>query len=75
MQVRQSQAKPVADALHIWLTLHRQKVPDGSATAKAIDYSLKRWSALTRYLDDAMLSAPDRSAIDMGLLRVQAVRA
>jgi transposase len=27
-------------------------VPDGSATAKAIDYSLRRWEALTRYLDD-----------------------
>jgi hypothetical protein len=27
-------------------------VPDGSATARAIDYSLKRWAALTRYLDD-----------------------
>jgi len=27
-------------------------VPDGSATAKAIDYSLKRWKALTRYIDD-----------------------
>ena len=33
----------------------RQKVPDGSATAKAIDYSLKRWAALTRYLDDGDL--------------------
>lgn len=55
LQARQSQAKPVADALHIWLTLHRQKVPDGSATGKAIAYSLKRWPALTRYLDDAML--------------------
>ena len=31
---------------------HRQKVPDGSGTAKALDYSLKRWEALTRYLDD-----------------------
>lgn len=29
----------------------------GSATAKAIDYSLNRWSALTRYLDDPMLPA------------------
>lgn len=55
LQARQIQAKPVADALHRWLTLHRQKVPDGSATTKAIDYSLKRWAALTRYLDDAML--------------------
>ena len=30
-------------------------MPDGSATAKAIDYSLKRWSALIRYLDDGNL--------------------
>ena len=32
--------------------MQRQKVPDGSATAKAIDYSLNRWAALMRYLDD-----------------------
>ena len=30
-------------------------VPKGSATAKALDYSLKRWIALTRYLDDGAL--------------------
>jgi transposase len=28
------------------------KVPDGSGTMKAIDYSLKRWDALTTFLDD-----------------------
>ena len=33
----------------------RQKIPDGSATAKAIDYSLKRWQALTRFLEDGNL--------------------
>ncbi len=27
-------------------------MPNGSATTKALDYSLKRWVALTRYLDD-----------------------
>jgi hypothetical protein len=31
------------------------RVPDGSATAKAIDYSLNRWLALTRYLHDPAL--------------------
>src|SRR5699024_12562888 len=30
----------------------RTLVPDGSGTAKALDYSLKRWTALTRYLED-----------------------
>lgn len=44
---RQEAARPIADALHAWLTSQRQKVPNGSATAKAIDYSLKRWAALT----------------------------
>ncbi|NWN92970.1 IS66 family transposase, partial [Marinobacter adhaerens] len=51
-EIRQTKAKPLADALHQWMLVHRQKVPDGSGTAKALDYSLKRWEALTRYLDD-----------------------
>lgn len=51
-QLRQDQAKPLLDAFHQWLMLQRQKVPNGSAIAKAIDYSLKRWQALTRYCDD-----------------------
>jgi transposase len=29
----------------------RQLVPEDSAIAKTLDYSLKRWIALTRYLD------------------------
>jgi len=52
---RQALSKPIADKLHEWLTLHRIKVPDGSATAKAIDYSLNRWEALTRFLADPAL--------------------
>lgn len=48
-EIRQTKAKPLADALHQWMLAHRQKVPDGSGTAKALDYSLKRWEALTRY--------------------------
>jgi len=55
--LRQTQARPAADLLHNWLMANRQKVPDGSATAKAIDYSLKRWAALTRYIDDGDLAA------------------
>jgi hypothetical protein len=47
-----NQSQTLADALHQWMLAHRQKVPDGSGTAKALDYSLKRWEALTRYLDD-----------------------
>jgi hypothetical protein len=52
---RQQHARPVADHLREWLTMQRMKVPDGSAIAKAINYSLGRWQALTRYIDDGDL--------------------
>ena len=52
---RQQRSRPVADALHQWLSQQRQKVPEGSATARAIDYSLNRWAVLTRYIDDGDL--------------------
>lgn len=48
-------ARPLADALNQWLRQQRQRVPNGSATSRAIDYSLKRWAALTRYLEDGDL--------------------
>jgi len=57
LRLRQAKARPAADLLHAWLIANRQKVPDGSATAKAIDYSLKRWVALTRFIDDGDLAA------------------
>ena len=52
---RQQKTKPMLDALHEWMSLQRQKVPDSSATAKALDYSLRRWVALTRFIDDGRL--------------------
>ena len=55
LKLRQTKARPIADALHDWMRLQRCKITDGSATARALDYSLKRWVALTRYLDDAQL--------------------
>jgi len=55
LRQRQSRAAPIAQALHDWLVAQRVKVPHGTATAKAIDYSLNRWAALTRYLDDPRL--------------------
>ena len=52
LSIRQSSAKPLCEDLHAWLKRERQRVPEGSATAKAIDYSLNRWEALTTYLAD-----------------------
>jgi transposase len=54
-RMRQLESKPIADKLREWLLLHRQRATDGTAIAKAIDYSLGRWPALTRFLDDGAL--------------------
>ena len=52
LALRQSKTKPLCEELHVWLRLERQRVPDGSAIARAIDYSLNRWTALMTYLLD-----------------------
>jgi transposase len=54
-EIRKAKTKPLLDALHEWMSLQRQKVPSGTATAKALDYSMRRWAALTRFVDDGQL--------------------
>lgn len=54
-RIRPARSRPLLDALHRWMLLKRQKITDGSATAKALDHSLKRWVALTRFMDDGRL--------------------
>lgn len=51
-RIRQEMVVPILKTLHDWMLAQRDLVPNGSATAKALDYSLKRWVAATRYLDD-----------------------
>ena len=48
-QLRREYALPQLQALHDWLLQTRVTVANGGGTAKAIDYSLKRWAALSRY--------------------------
>lgn len=43
------------DALRTWLIQTRISVADGGGTAKALDYSIKRWPALIRYAESGML--------------------
>ena len=50
--MRQERSKPLWEELHVWLKLERMRVPDGSSIAKAIDYSLNRWSGLSQFLLD-----------------------
>lgn len=51
-QIRQRKSRRVIALFHRWLLAQRQLVPPGSATMKAIDYSLKRWAALTHFVGD-----------------------
>ncbi len=55
LRIRQTQSRPVMEKLQRWLQEHRAKVPEGSATAKAIDYSLRRWQALIGFIDNAQV--------------------
>ncbi len=60
--LRQQRAKPIADALHAWLTAQRHTLAKADVTAKAIDYSLSNWRALTRYLDDGNVPIDNNAA-------------
>ena len=48
-QLRREHAQPLLHSMHDWLLQTRVTVANGGGTAKAIDYSLKRWAALSRY--------------------------
>ena len=53
---RQQYAQPLWDEMHAWMRLERARVPDGGGIAAALDYSLKRWRALGRFLGDGAVS-------------------
>jgi len=46
-RIRQEKTAPVMATLHAWMTVQRDLVPEGSAISRALDYSLKRWVALS----------------------------
>jgi transposase len=61
-QVRQARARPVLDALQVWLAANYSKLSRKSDTAKAIQYALGRWTALTRYCEDGALEIDNNAA-------------
>jgi transposase len=60
--VRDQRSRPLIVELETWLREQRAKLSRKSETAKAIDYSLKRWTALTRFLDDGRLCISNNAA-------------
>jgi transposase len=56
-EIRRQQSQPILDDLQDWMVQQRQQVAPNSATTKALDYSLNRWEALTRFVKDGQLPA------------------
>ena len=50
LDARQRRSVPLWRELQAWLKHERARVPDGGGIAAAIDYSLRRWDALGRFL-------------------------
>jgi transposase len=61
-RVRQERSRPLVAELEPWLRQQRGRLSAKNETAKAIDYSLKRWPALTRFLDDGRLCLSNNAA-------------
>jgi transposase len=60
--VRQAQSRPLLEEFHIWLQQIVVTLSQKSALALAINYSLKRWDALTRYCDDGRIAVDNNAA-------------
>jgi transposase len=63
LQIRQAQSRPLLEDFKGWLTEQRPMLVDADVTAKAIDYTLRRWAALTLHLEDANLPI-DNNAVE-----------
>src|SRR3984957_13001769 len=61
-RVRNDHSRPLATALETWLRKQRAKLSAKNEVAKAIAYSLNRWSGLTRFLDDGRLCMSNNAA-------------
>ena len=60
--MRHERSQPLLIELETWLREQRARVSKNSDTGKAINYSLKRWAALTRFLDDGRLCMSNNAA-------------
>ena len=62
LAVRQERSRPLIAELEAWLREQRRKLSSKSDIAKAINYSLQRWPALIRFLDDGRLCISNNAA-------------
>ena len=62
-RLRQAHSSPHLQAFKEWLIDKRLQLVNADVTAKAMDYTLKRWDALAIYLDDARIPI-DNNAVE-----------
>jgi transposase len=62
VRIRDERSRLLVITLGSWLREQRARVSKNSDTGKAIDYSLKLWAALTRFLDDGRLCMSNNAA-------------
>lgn len=53
---RQARAGPILDAFRLWLEATHVKTGQKSVLGRAIQYSLNRWKALVRYVEDGRIN-------------------
>jgi transposase len=63
LQIRQERSAPLLAAFKRWLLEQRALLANADVTAKAIDYTLRRWQALTVHLQDARIPV-DNNAVE-----------
>ena len=55
LQLRADRSLPALHALHDWLMQTRSQTANGGGSAKALDYTLRRWPSLIRYAQTGFL--------------------
>jgi transposase len=59
---RQERSRSLIIELQTWLREQRARLSKNSDTTKAINYSLNRWDAFTRFLEDGRLCMSNNAA-------------
>lgn len=61
-ETRQEKSRPLIDDLEQWLRQARARLSPKSDPAKAMDYALNRWGAMTRFLEDGRICLSNNAA-------------
>jgi transposase len=62
LAARRDRSRPLVLSLEEWLRGERRKLSSKAPLAKAMDYTLKRWEAFTRFIDDGRICMTNNAA-------------